>query len=802
MKSMNRIVILWCALALFGACRPEGTPATDDDADSAKWCVEVECGDHGTCQPQESEGVCVCNKGYAGLFCDACESGYQDNDGDGVCAPGCDSDTSCGARGTCDDTLGVILCACETGYEGRLCDTCVVGYQDNDGDGVCAPDCATQGSLCGTQGTCQDTSGEAICVCDPGFEGEFCDGCGAGSQDRDGDGVCAPTCMTSGLDCGVIGRCDDSSGLAACVCNQGYAGQGCDECAVGYQDNDGDGVCAPDCATRALTCNDHGTCDDSLGVARCACDAAYSGGMCEACAVGYQDNNGVCEPECDAVTDCAGHGECAPAGSPTLCVCEPAYAGEGCDECAAGYQDNDGDGECSESCALTRCQMDDVCEDGSGQASCLYDGPTSCADVLTRAGMATMPDGYYTVYADRQELQPWDVWCEDMSSGTPRDYLTIAYTDDENSRFESYGIDGLIAQTRYYRVRIDPDTLVVDVTDRTFSETIDYVEIVTGQEDVDFATARSCSRNNVDPGSYYAASSRLDLRGTPFAVNDSFASYGACPVTSVSGSSQVFDLLADGACGGIAPDDLAAFQGLICPQTMMSMPPDASSPSDFALQLAYSGGYVSMASVPGSCQEIKDFGFGQADGDYTLYYGRQSSSPWTVHCVDMMTSEPKEYVTLPEQSNGSNVFKHGTFAGSPITNTTRQYQRVRIDPLNLRIDITDRRFSTGTADLDFATANSCSANCCGGNNPGVGKLDFRGTPFFVDDEFGRSGFCSTFSSTFSISDQIVEITGDGQCGGVGPVMRENRENDGCNPKPSSEVRYNNADGYLLQLGYL
>lgn len=64
-----------------------------------------------------------------------CESGYQDEDGDGVCKLGCEGTgandgLNCGAGGTCEiDDVGDRGCTCSDGYEGVFCDTCSVGYE-------------------------------------------------------------------------------------------------------------------------------------------------------------------------------------------------------------------------------------------------------------------------------------------------------------------------------------------------------------------------------------------------------------------------------------------------------------------------------------------------------------------------------------------------------------------------------------------------------------------------------------------------------------------------------------------------
>jgi hypothetical protein len=47
---------------------------------------------------------------------------------------------------------------------------CPSGQQDNDGDGICMPDCTTAPIICtATHQGCSDATGTAMCVCDPGY---------------------------------------------------------------------------------------------------------------------------------------------------------------------------------------------------------------------------------------------------------------------------------------------------------------------------------------------------------------------------------------------------------------------------------------------------------------------------------------------------------------------------------------------------------------------------------------------------------------------------------------------------------
>ncbi|MEZ4459215.1 MAG: hypothetical protein R3E66_05730 [bacterium] len=211
-------------------------------------CAQDSCSAAQTCSVEDGAIVCACPSGLTGENCDACATGFQDKDGDGLCEPDCaNAGLDCGANGACSDDGGIALCVCNMAYAGANCDACDEGYQDQDGDGTCLQDCATSGLDCNS-GTCLIRQGAPTCDCPEGSGGDDCSQCGAGYQDNDGDGVCAPTCATSTIDCGANGVCSDTSGTPACTCAVGYAGEFCDECGPGLQDDDGNGVCSPACA--------------------------------------------------------------------------------------------------------------------------------------------------------------------------------------------------------------------------------------------------------------------------------------------------------------------------------------------------------------------------------------------------------------------------------------------------------------------------------------------------------------------------------------------------------------------------
>lgn len=144
-------------------------------------------------------------------------------------------------------------------------------------------------------------AGEIVCLCcDQGDVDNQCGACGPGyvavgprglpgETDEPGrdfdvdldDVVCEKAQTCEDVDCGPSGTCSDESGFATCICDPGYTGGTCDECAVGFE-SAGAGVCelGPQCA--AAFCNNHGDCelDGSSGAIVCDCDAGFDEPNC------------------------------------------------------------------------------------------------------------------------------------------------------------------------------------------------------------------------------------------------------------------------------------------------------------------------------------------------------------------------------------------------------------------------------------------------------------------------------------------------------------------------------------------
>lgn len=152
--------------------------------------------------------------------------------------------------------------------------------------------------------------------------------------------------------CGANGHFDANY---VCVCNEGYGGDDCSVCGVGYVLTGGACVKTTKPVCQPCTCGcdaqNHpiGDCDDSSGSIVCNCrSSAYTGAFCELCADSSQQSHyPVCvtNPRPCSVT-CV-HGTCDSVAGVCLCehhwsgagcsVCGPQFSGDQCDQCATGY---------------------------------------------------------------------------------------------------------------------------------------------------------------------------------------------------------------------------------------------------------------------------------------------------------------------------------------------------------------------------------------------------------------------------------------------------------------------------------
>jgi len=122
-------------------------------------------------------------------------------------------------------------------------------------------------TMCALHGSCDDSSGVASCVCDSGYYA--CDfACFASTSNDTCDTTCAATnpCLNGAT-------CNDDGGRISCACATGFAGARCDQCAAGFH-LDGTACVANQHCLPGL-CSPNGSCDDTTGIVICNCDPTY-----------------------------------------------------------------------------------------------------------------------------------------------------------------------------------------------------------------------------------------------------------------------------------------------------------------------------------------------------------------------------------------------------------------------------------------------------------------------------------------------------------------------------------------------
>jgi hypothetical protein len=140
-------------------------------------------------------------------------------------------------------------------------------------------------------------------------------------------------------------------------------------------------------------------------------------------------------------------------------------------------------------------------------------------------------------------------------AGTPREYLTLLQTGP-SSNFAQYTAGGASpgtdVVTNYTRTRLDPATLLVDISDQTFasstgsllhSETVPVTSMPYG-------VAMDCEGAGSSTGR-----ANVDLRGLPFKVTDTWVVGGfeASGTTNLTSNNQVVSVTGGGFCGWNAP---------------------------------------------------------------------------------------------------------------------------------------------------------------------------------------------------------------------------------------------------------
>ncbi len=204
--------------------------------------------------------------------------------------------------------------------------------------------------------------------------------------------------------------------------------------------------------------------------------------------------------------------------------------------------------------------------------------PATCAGV--KAADPTAVDGPQILSVRDRFVE---VHCAGMTTASPKEYLTLptGATRNHSSWLIAGGcvlvhcIPRWEVRTGYEKVRLDVGTLKVDVADRTFATTRSDVPAGEGPTSVNYGMASTDSGFSGERGR-----GRVDLRGTPFAVDSGFVN--AIPPfasnmspdasATVSDAGQVVELLGGSFRAAIRTADPSSMQLKLLPKASSDDP--------------------------------------------------------------------------------------------------------------------------------------------------------------------------------------------------------------------------------------
>ncbi len=153
------------------------------------------------------------------------------------------------------------------------------------------------------------------------------------------------------------------------------------------------------------------------------------------------------------------------------------------------------------------------------------------------------------------------------------------------------------------------------------------------------------------------------------------------------------------------------------------------------------------------------------------HYQGDKDKEFDVWVQDLRSNEPKEYLTVKTQNNYSTIVSDRSYYRGGDMKT--YYDRVRIDPITLEIDINDTTYSNTQGGpikhyangkyketwdyCQYGVTKNC--NSSKDNNKSMAMVDLTGTPFYVINnwEIGGTRGKNVGYARFSSDGQIVVI---------------------------------------------
>jgi hypothetical protein len=172
--------------------------------------------------------------------------------------------------------------------------------------------------------------------------------------------------------------------------------------------------------------------------------------------------------------------------------------------------------------------------------------PATCQEV--RNGNPGAGDGAYVLHIGHDPNKGWTAFCRDMATA-PAEFLSLPHVGP-GSNFSQYTAGGASAGTnvvtKYSKLRVDPATLLVDISDQTFATSSgSLANGSTTVTSMPYGVAMSCDASTSGVGN-------IDLGGTPFAVATSAFQQGGylgAGSSTYSNGNRVVSLTGGGYCG-------------------------------------------------------------------------------------------------------------------------------------------------------------------------------------------------------------------------------------------------------------
>jgi hypothetical protein len=229
-------------------------------------------------------------------------------------------------------------------------------------------------------------------------------------------------------------------------------------------------------------------------------------------------------------------------------------------------------------------------------------------------------------------------------------------------------------------------------------------------------------------------------------------------------------------------------------------------------------GCLGNDSAPATCKDAKATYEVSTDGPQTLYFGGDKSMPWSAYCVGMASDSPLEFLELPPFDASGRPANFAGFiqADSPPRGDTLEaprdgfsiitrYDKVRIDPVDLTIDITNKTYTRTDAPLGtsgslvsrtlgnmeisympYGAAMQCGhqVSIAGLTVKADASIDLSGLPFeLVDEQLCTTAGNNSVVKSSANPTKVVAFHAEGVTSG--DIMTCGRASVRCLPDPTT-----------------